>query len=465
MNRTLRSRLGLGAGAMVALCLSAAAAVAQDRPVTTGQGKADTVKIHLTGSLDMDYVQRDKALMDTMGFGVSSANTVEGSISIRADVELTEKITGAVEISRARTNDVFGGVVPFLGADIGNLIILRDAHLKASDFMAQGLSVKLGIQNWSFDTRGKGSAFVFSPYYAQTMQKNLDLTPGQDTFGALAGRTGILNAQEQEPMGIHVNYKSGSFQLDLVALPMIQEGLDAKDDEALYAADFWYDLAESMGKGSRVGAIVSVSNVPGSESKFITAGAGANLAFSGGLEIYGEGYIQSGSISDTIDAAGHALQIGGRWTGQDGMFWVELNFTLISGEDGGDTDHDAFLSYENVNDLLIVEDMYFGLDIDTNYTAIKVMAGIMFDAGGGKKNMELALAVGFVTMTEEDPSGDDTIGTEIDVKGKYHLSKQAALVLNVGVLTSSDFLEANTGGPGVGDDATWLASFGFDLGF
>jgi hypothetical protein len=463
MSRTLRSRTGLGAGALVALCLSAAAAVAQDRPVTTSTGRADTVKIHLNGRLDMDYVQRDRVLIQAMGVGDdSSSNTIEGSISIRADVELTEKVSGAVEIQRSRMNDGFGGIIPFFGADVDNMIILRDAHLKVSDFMTPGLSVRLGIQNWSFDTRGKGNAFVFSPYNAQSIQKNLDVTVVQDNFGDVAARSGITNAQELEPVGMVVNYKSGALSLDFVILPMIQEGFEPTEDEALYGVDFWYDLGESMGKGSRIGAIVTVSNVPGHESKFITAGLGANLAFSGGLEIYGEGYIQSGAINDAQDAVGHALQIGGRWTGQDGGVWVELNFTLISGEDGGDADHDNFLSYENVNDLLIVEDMYFGFDIDTNYTAVKILAGVLLDGGAGKKNIELALAVGFVTMTEEDPTGDDGIGTEVDVKAKYHLSKQASLSLNVGVLTSSDFLEAVSVDA---DDATWLASFGFELGF
>src|SRR5688572_21701638 len=73
MSRTLRSRTGIGAGAAIALCLAALSASAQERPVTTGQNRADTVKLRVSGRVNMDFVTRDAGLMiidkDPVGAG------------------------------------------------------------------------------------------------------------------------------------------------------------------------------------------------------------------------------------------------------------------------------------------------------------------------------------------------------------------------------------------------------------
>src|SRR5687768_117046 len=154
---------------MIALCLAALSASAQERPVTTGANRADTVKLRVSGRLNLDYVQRDAALtvmdnMDPTGNAVSgnqananSTNTVEGEITIRFDAELTEKITAVVEIGRLRTDSEFEGVVPFFGNEsfVASPIQLREAHLKVTDFLSPGVAVKMGILDWSFDTRGR----------------------------------------------------------------------------------------------------------------------------------------------------------------------------------------------------------------------------------------------------------------------------------------------------------------------
>jgi hypothetical protein len=501
MSRTLRSRKGIGAGAMIALCLAALGASAQERPVTTGANRADTVKLRVSGRVNMDYVQRDSALtsipnMDPTGNAISanqanpnSTNTVEGEVTIRFDAELTEKISAVVEIGRLRTDDIFG-VAPFTGNNsfVSGGIDLREAHLKVADFLSPGVSVKLGILDWAFDTRGRGSALAFDPHRSQLMTRNL--FNGQDSTaggGGMADRYGIATASELEPLGLHLAYTGGQLTLELVVMPVVSENGPASQDEALYAVDFWYNLEQQVGKGSRVGAILAVTNVPavgvlttGSQDQLFTFGAGVNLAFQGGIEVFGEFYLQGGTVGrdDTVaanetDAKGSAFMIGGRWTSaSEGKMWLEVSFTMLSGDDdGADEEVNSFMSYESINDFLIVEDMYFGLDVDTNLTAFKIMGGMSFSMAGGKDNVELQLGLGFFTTSEDvvktndAAEEDDALGTEIDVKLKYHLSKQAALGLNFGVLTGSDLLEDMGGGTGAdaADDSTWLLSLGFDV--
>jgi hypothetical protein len=504
MSRTLRSRKGIGAGAMIALCLAALSATAQERPVTTGANRQDTVKLRVSGRVGMDYVQRDSALttIPTMdptgnaggatGSNDSSVNTVEGEVTIRFDAELTEKISAVVEIGRLRSGDngSSSGILPFSGDNLNNDITLREAHLKVMDFLSPGVSVKMGILDWGFDVRGRGQALAFNPHYSQAMSRHHFI--GQDSAaagGSMATRYGVASATELEPMGLHLSYTGGQLTIELVAMPVVSEFGPASQDEALYAVDFWYNLEQQVGKGSRIGAILALSNLDasgpigtasGSDTQVVTFGAGANLAFQGGIEVYAEGYFQTGAAgregvgaSQDFDAKGNAFQIGGRWTGSgDGKMWLELNFTMYSGDDdtAADDEVNSFMSYENISDFLIIEDMNFGLDVDTNYTAFKIMGGMSFSMAGGKDNVELALGVGFFTTTEDVTTSvageeEDALGTEIDVKLKYHLSKQAALGLNFGVLTGSDLLEEMGGGSGsdTADDSAWLLSLGFDV--
>jgi hypothetical protein len=473
MSRTLRSRTGIGAGATIALCLAALSASAQERPVTSRQDRGDTVKINVSGRAEADYVQRDAALMtiDGMGGFDNGTNSVEGGISVRFDAELTEKISVVVEIARLRVDEGSGGVMPFFGSgnDVVNDITLRQAQLRVMDFLTPGVSARMGIIDYAFDVRGHGGALFLDPHRAQSITRNI--IDGQDAAfggGSMASRYGIENAAELEPVGMHLNYASGAWQMNLVLLPVVGEAGPVAGDEALYALDFWYNLDEQVGKGSRFGAILALHNIPGSGSEMFTVGAGANLVF-GQLAVFAEGYLQRGEVVRDLDAEGHALSIGGRYmVSAESATWLEASFTLLSGDDDGDEESGNFVSYESVNDFLIVEDMYFGLDIDTNLTAIKIMGGTAFGVAGGNNNLELAIGLGFFTMTEEvvDTNGDDedALGTEIDVKTRYNLSKQVALLLNFAILTGSDILEQMGGGDGndTADDSAWLLSFGFD---
>lgn len=494
MSRTLRSRSGIGAGALAALCLAALSATAQDRPVTTKPERADTVKLRMSGRINMDYVQRETALMmipnmNSIGGAVNNSfNTVEGEVSIRFDAELTEKISAVVEIGRYRSHDF--GMEPFIGfgGDVINDITLREAHLKVADFLSQGVSMQMGIIGWGFDVRGRGSAMAFNPHYSQLLGRNH--FDAADSTALMAARYGVDTHAELEPIGLHLSYSSGQLLVELVALPVVDEGGPVSQDEALYAVNLWYNLEQQVGKGSRIGAILALSNLDapgptagatGSNTQVVTFGAGANLVFQGGIEVFAEGYLQSGSAGRDktaaqveFDAAGSAFQIGGRYTAAgENKLWVEVSFILYSGDDDAtDEEVNSFMSYENINDFIIIEDMNFGLDVDTNYSAFKVMGGLSFGVAGGKDNLELQAGVGFFTTTEDvvmsaSPAGteDDALGTEIDVKVKYHLSKQARLNLNFGVLTGSDILEEMGGGNTVDgtDDSTWLLSLGFDV--
>jgi hypothetical protein len=496
MSKLLRSQGGIAAGALLALCLAAVPALAQgDRPVTSKKDMGDTVKVNVSGSVVLDYVWRSKEVtFFTEGFSAGpltasdNENTFEGHAAVRIDAELSEKVSAVLELGTKRVD---GGINEWgnLGAEP---IQLREAGVRISEILNPAISLHVGLSNWAFDVRGRGSAFALDPRHSQSIGRNLNVV---EDVGGGAGDALTLRAgfpEEMEPVGTVITYARDQITVNLALLPAVIEGGNSNSDEALYALDFWYNL-DSVGKGSRLGLVIarhsigtlSGGGLPGSTSHtaFFTAGGGLDvMLMDGALELYGEAYFQFGDAgragADDIDAAGMAVQVGleYRFAG-DMKPWVGLNFTMVSGDSDDaatstDTDADAFMSYENVNDLAIIESMYLGFDWDSNYTAIKVSGGVALSVGAGKNNLEVSAILGFCRSGDDvdygaPVGGEDALGNEIDVKVRWILNKQAAITGTFAYLTGSDILEESMGGSANPDaeDNAMLYTLGVDLRF
>jgi len=441
---------------VLALALSAAA---QEKPITTNKENKDTLHASVSGTVQLDYVWRSNemtAFTDSVGGGGAlasdSENTFEGYLAIRMDVDLNDKVAAVVEFGTKRVDG--GAILPWaIGA--ANPIQLREARVVVSDFLTQGLKFGVGISDWTFDVRGKGNSFAFDMRHSQTITRNLGTNQqGLGSLGASAG-----NPDELEPVGFWFNWSNNQITLDLVMLPAVIEGGPASQDEALYAIDFWYNL-DSVGKGSRVGAILAVSSFGGvnggSNTDIFTFGVGGDLKFlEGNLELYAEVYFQFGGAGEVggvnQKAKGVAFQLGAQYTIPNNPIWLGINLTYVSGDnDTTDTKNvDRFVSYENINDLMILEDMYFGFDIDTNYMAVKVSGGFAMSVGSGKENLHLDAIIGFAKAIEDwafAAGNEDALGTELDLKAKWILTKQASIQLGIAFLFGSDILEASMGG-------------------
>jgi hypothetical protein len=514
MRTTRRS----AAGALLALCLASASALAQgDKPLTTSGERDGTLKVTVTGDVALDFVYRSRELTgftDSMNQRTGPPpqdsstsepeSTFEGFASMRIALELSDKVAGVVEFGTRRLED---GTINRWGENsAAEQIQLREAHVTLSECLTPAMKVQLGISTWSFDARGRGEAFAFDPRHSQTITRNFDSIGGVPTAG-----TNLINIRETaearleeagfpdelQPVGATLTYSQDNWMIDVVLLPGVIEGGRPNADEALYAVDFWYTL-DSMGKGSRVGVIAALSSfatnnnggaafasaTPEEHARVWTVGAGGVLKFmDGALEVYAEGYFQSGkageAATEDVDAAGRAFQIGVEYNhvvGNPMPIRVGANFTLISGDDDTAPDDEAnrFGAYENVNDLLIIESMYYGFDWDSNYQAFKFNAGTAFSVAGGKDNLEVDLVVGITEAAEEVGTAtvnEDKLGNEVDLKVRWHLSKQASLWLAGGWLFGSDILELGMNGgasPGTNpqaEDSAYLYVMGLNLRF
>jgi hypothetical protein len=483
---------GISIGAALALCLAAQAASAQERPVTTRQDQGDTLKMNVSGSMTMDFVWRsNETTFVTEGFTVGGETSdgetsIEGRLGIRFDAELSDKISVVVEIGKARVD---GGIDEFNGGTSEDVRLL-EAHVMINEFLRPGLKAQLGISTWNFDVRGKGRSFAFDPRHSQSIVRNWQT--GEDTLTGWAGRGDEPNALY--PVGVTLTYVKDALTIDVVVLPVVIEGGNPTEDEALYAFDLWYNLDSAVSKGSRLGLIAAVNNIgpglpaaPTSNHKTSVATIGGGIVLHGladGLEIYGEGYIQFGNAGqqvtageqDEVKAKGKAGQVGFEYRipGNVNNAWLGANVTYVSGDsDNSANDNvDTFLSYENVRDLLILEDQYFGFDVDVNYTAFKVSAVASFSVGQGKNNVELMAIAGFTKANEDvfitATEGEDKLGNEFDVTFVYHVNKQVNVHTAFAYLSGSDILEEAMGGGSSGSDASdkaMMATLGFDVKF
>ncbi len=495
---------------ILALAL-AASADAQEKPVTTLKEREQTLRVVVSGRIVLDAVYRSAGVtFATEGFSAAddlapappqdnsdSESTFEGHVAIRLDVELSDRISLVVEVGTRRVD---GGAVNEWGNAAAEPIQLREARVTATDLLAPGLKAEAGIPSWSFDVRGRGNSFAFDPRHSSTIAKNVDTeSDNSDAFFDRSGN-GTAGPNELQVIGAVMTWTCERIQVDLVLLPSVVEGGNPTKDEALYAIDLWYDLG-SIGKGNRVGGIFAVSalditslpsftppppDASGSNTALYTLGGGIDLREIGvpGLELYVEAYFQFGDVgkvdvsgtadADDIDADGYALQLGSEYhatTGNPMPWWVAANLTYLSGDDSPtvgpsatDDTNSRFLSYENINDLLVLEDMYFGFDWDTNYIALKISSGVTLTVGSGKDNLDLSVILG-ITRTAEDvlyssngvtvTAKEDKLGNEVDVRARFHLNRQVSFHAALGLLFGSEVLEEsmNLNNVPIGTDA------------
>jgi hypothetical protein len=431
--------------------------------IQTNADRKETLKVTVSGGFDMDWVYRGKELTELLGGSGRDEGRIESNANVRFDIDLSNKVSVILNLATVRLNGSYASIGQL--GDGGQNVELWDAAVRIQEVLDPAITVQVGTNNdFMFDLRGRGSPLFFAPGMS-------------GSFGSNIGGTTAGDLNYNQVAGVVLWYNRDAAHFALALLPAINEGGPASNDEAAYAVTFYYDL-DSVGKGSRIGAILSVNTLPdlapaasgGSESQIITIGGGASLKGLGGmegLEVFGEFYIQSGDIGPTGDAGGTAFSLGGHYDLQgEGSPWVGLEFTILSGDDDlADTDVDSFLSYENVNDFLIIESNMFGLNINTNYTAIKIMGGISFTAGGGdKNNISVSGGLGLFTATEDINVGGtigntDEIGTEFDVKLTYSYSKAVSMDVAVAFLFGSEVLEGNTADA---EDSSSLFSIGLN---
>ena len=129
--------------------------------------------------------------------------------------------------------------------------------------------------------------------------------------------------------------------------------------------------------------------------------------------------------------------------------WL-LDFTTIwdmSGDDDAtDGDNSSFVSYEFNNDTIVLEDAYYGLDIDTNYMAFKVKGGMNVSQEWSVQGL-----YAYATLNQNtggaasNGNNSNKIGDEFDFRATYRATDYLTFYINAGTLQNAKALGVGSG--------------------
>jgi hypothetical protein len=345
------------------------------------------------------------------------------------------------------------------------ILEVREAYLLIKEFRLPELSVCLGIQSIRHDITGSGNAFFLgigeceSPFPPEGGNV-LDPTSREFEFWT-PGRAGSMEAG-----GIKTTYRKKSrpmmceFALDAF-FATTKETIQADQDQDILGVilTFWMP-EEKEAKGSV--SVLLTSFTYGPAARMWTYGGGGKFKCSKDLEVYAEAYGQGGKFYSNFDPATAPAYLADLSTkvgtydvkqlafaGYGGAkytftrsYWlpfVEASYWWVSGDkDNTDKRQQNFLSYEDVNDALIIEDGQYGFDIDTNYEAIKCKAG--FKPG---KDWEFSVLYGSFHRAR-DRRSPDKLADEFDFNLKWDYTEDTTFKARLGFLSDTDYITAAT---------------------
>jgi len=327
-------------------------------------------------------------------------------------------------------------------------------------------SLRFGLQDFVWDPLGRGHPLFLAPSRCESPWGEL---PDSTLPPFPASGTNTMPQTRRDrirPVGVTARRDN----LVLFAL-LLAEGGDRKLDESIAGAVYDRSLGDFR-LGATLTFLAGNSAWGDHDRKVGTAGIAAGWE-PGVFSVGAEGYVQRGNAGDypglsSVRAGGNALRLIARYA--EGLR-LQLTATRVSGDRRGDDRKEGrFLSYEDNDATLIVEGNEFGLDVDSNYETLQLIAGYPFELGGVPLQPQVTLA-GFrflqaVPLPPDPPPGvggrSRTLGTEIDATLDVLYSPRVTFTLAGAWLVGATALQNVTA---LRDDGAWLYTLGFRLRF
>lgn len=431
---------------------------------------SDAVRIAVDS--DQYWVLQDRTLVEAasvLNTGAADAIHTQdfwyARMALRLDGQAGDDVAWRVELE-APTR-VRRAIVPWGTAALEEVVVSQvwaDVRFDAE------WSMRAGIQDVKLSNRPPG---IGEPFF-------LDLGDAESFFPSdpPALPTAVRNTVERvgsRPTGVRVRYDPNPFILAEAFVLGVEEGpggFSMRHSEYVAGLHATVAIPEDVS----LFLLATFHSGPFHGSRLVTVGAGvdAYLDDARTLELFAEVYGQFGSL---IDEAGIDVEKEGAFAAAAGArkhldgWWLEAAYWHLTGDERATDGHDsAFQSYENVDQFLVLEDDELGLDVDTNYRAVKLAAG--WGLGPGllrKDDLHARLDVGWFQLDAPllGPGGAtltrrDDLGIEVDATVAWQAFDALDFRLRAGWLFSSDVLEAIA--PSAKED-TYMVAAGFGLRF
>lgn len=439
----------------------------------------------IEGEIDAPFTYRSSE-MTTVLDGTDQEYDVllSPGISISMKWNLADKVSAFLQLENTRLDDGALGTAAnteAAGTDTSNLIV-EQAYIKVEGFISEKLNFTLGTQDLTFTLRkGEGAFFMDIAESEVFIEPNLGLIGDVAEAGDAPFLGDARTKGTSEFGGFVFNY--GSLADDNYAATLFwgvarETGADANVIPALRDADdklFGVNVDYKLSGDDRNLVKVLLTTVDNVEfgTNIMTIGVGADyFGAVENLELYAEFYTQSGDAMTKTDAKGNAFRLGGKYDIQHDLKpYVELSIWSLSGDKGKAGETAEFISYENVDSTLILEDHLFGLDLDSNYTATKIEAGIEtsldINGDGTAEPVSVKFLFGQFTVAEVPSGVKDGLGTEIDITATLHYTENLSFTFALGMLSGADFFDQfKVVNPAFkGTDSMTFVSFGANVKF
>jgi hypothetical protein len=440
--RTLITRIGFAVGTLVALGFPTPA-VAQDAPplqrsplktdslfsiLDSPTQETETLTATLSGSARLEYFARDSAIEDLRALLTGAPSTGGDDTFITADTRVrldlaAKNIRGVAELATLPYDD---GENLGLGGGLDILLKQIFADLGAGS----DLTLRLGAFEYAWRIRPHGEPFL------------LDLGRAESFFSGPGDRDVAL------PAGALLKWRAGDFVEVEAFWTTAIEGGPARSDETAAGAMINFPLSE------RSAFLLGVLHVAGDgDPRVTTLGGGADAYFGPDreIELFGEGWLQTGSMGSGVSKRAWAAHAGARAV--TGPWRAELSSAWRSGDDDpADSRDETFHSCEGLERFRIVESAEFGFDWDVNVSSIRLsLARRLGDS------TEARIDAARFRLDEAAPGLDRDLGVEIDATVTHEFSRAVSLWLSGAALLGSDLLEAATPG---GESDTLLVTAG-----
>ncbi|MDE0961276.1 MAG: alginate export family protein [Planctomycetota bacterium] len=322
----------------------------------------------------------------------------------------------------------------------GNLpLSLGEAKVSWEGAMDAALDLEFGVVDYVIDFSGNGQPFL------------LDLGNAESAYGNGGGDSGSpQSASAGRVQSLQAVGGVGHYDLGENTLDVLMFDLSPVDNESLFGLIYGLPLDTGDYSGDLGLVILNSKNDGGSD--LLTLGGGGQLSGDDGLKFYGEIYWQFGDYSSSVSqSSAYGLVAGVHYdipeTDENDAPWVDISLWDLSGDDNGaNSSNTNFVSYEFNNDMLVLEDAYYGLDVDTNYRAFKIKGGMNLSPEWSVQGL-----FAFATLNANNNgavsngSSSSKLGDEFDFRATYRATDYLTFYIDAGTLQNAKALGVGSG--------------------
>ncbi len=412
------------------------------------------LRLTITGDMKLSFVDRSEsfgeaAFGDTLGgaapvlasgWGDPDGFFIDPIVHIGIEAEISDAVNATISLETPFDVGVNGrdGNIPF---SLGEAVVSWEGAFSPE------LNLDFGLVDYVVDFSGNGNPFFIDLGNSESAFGNGNGDPDDDPGTPQSSSAGRV--QSLQSAGAVGHYDLGENTLDVFIFD-----ISPVDSETLFGLIYGLPLDTGDYQGDLGIALVNASNDSG--GSLLTVGGGGHLAGSDGMKFYGEIYWQFGDYGSDIDGGtinqdAYGLVAGLHYdlpeADEEEAPWIDVSIWDLSGDDdASDGENSNFVSYEFNNDTIVLEDAYYGLDIDTNYRALKIKGGMNLSPEWSVQAM-----YAYATLNKNgggavsNGNSSDKIGDEFDFRLVHRATDYLTFYFNAGTLQNAKALGVGSG--------------------